>query len=395
MRTLAARHVFVGTGWLSPGLLAWDEDGVLIGVARAPRGTRLTDVAVLPGLVNAHAHLQLKAVGDAPPNFVQWIGKVMAARGRTSLPELATTVRAHLAALLRGGCTAVGEIDNAGTSPRVLARANFAGRCYQEVTGFHLGRDDARSLLRTREQVGSDACPGGIAPHAPYSVSAPLFAACRSRRVPMAVHVAELPEEQQFLHTGKGSLRDLLAKLDRLPRDFTAPGLGAVRYLERLGCLLPRTLLVHCQELERGDAARISAAGAPIVVCPGTIRYFGRVPPPVEDWLRRGIPVALGTDSRASNRALSMQDELAEATRLWPTLDPMRLLAMATENGARALSHRSIGRIRRGARADFFAIPCTENPVAAVASFVHGALSPVAVWLAGGKHAGRLLAQQG
>lgn len=395
MRSLAARHVFVGTGWISPGLIAWDRDGVVRRVAKAPKDVRVADVAVLPGLVNAHAHLQLDTVGEPPSTFVEWVGKVMAARGRATAAALAATARAHLDELLRGGCTAVGEIDSVGTSPRAIARAGFAGRCYQEVTGFHLGPKEARALLRARAQPGTLACPSGFSPHAPYSVSPELFDACRARRVATTVHVAELPEEQQFLRTGRGPFRDLLEKLGRLPADFAPSGVGAVRHLELLGCLSPRTLLVHCQELERGDAARIAVSGAPVVVCPGTIRYFSRVPPPVEEWLRRGIPVALGSDSRASNRAMSMQHELAEAARMWPGLHPLQLLAMATENGARGLVHCGIGRIRRGARADFFAVPCADGAAAAVGSFVHGESRPIAVWLAGRLRHGGLSAAHG
>jgi aminodeoxyfutalosine deaminase len=395
MPSLAARHVFVGANWLSPGRIEWDRDGIIRRVAKAPKGARIADVAVLPGLVNAHAHLQLDTVGEPPATFLEWVGNVMAARGRATSAALAATARAHLAELLRDGCTAVGEIDSVGTSPRAIARAGFAGRCYQEVTGFQLGPKEARALLRARAHEGSVSCPSGWSPHAPYSVSPALFAACRASRQPMTVHVAELPEEQQFLRTGRGPFRELLQQLGRLPADFAPPGVGAVRHLERHGLLSPKTLLVHCQELERGDASHIAASGAPVVVCPGTIRYFSRVSPPVEDWIRRGIPVALGTDSRASNRAMSMQHELVEAARMWPGLHPLQLLAMATENGARGLSHRGIGRIRRGARADCFAIACADDPCAALESFVHGVSKPLAVWLGGRLRHGHVPGPQG
>ena len=387
MKVLRARHIFDGARWISPGELSWDEGGAILAVRRAPRGARIRDLAILPGLVNAHAHLQLDAVGEAPSTFVDWIGQVMAARGRTQPSTLVASAVRSLRELLDDGCTAVGEIDSSGLSKKALLRVPFAGRCYQEVTGFHLDASASKALVAARRQDGTAACLGGMSPHAPYSVSAALFRACQSTRQPLSVHAAELPEEQQFLREGTGPFRELLERLGRLPAGFCAPKVGAIRWLEQLGLLRPTTLLVHCQELERGDAARIAAAGAPIVVCPGTMRYFGRRPPPVPDWLRRGIPVALGTDSRASNESMSMRSELARAAAMWPSLRPQELFAMATTHGGLALRRKGLGLLRKGLRADFFAVHGTEESTEAIlAEFVHGSRAPVATWLAGHMH---------
>jgi cytosine/adenosine deaminase-related metal-dependent hydrolase len=170
------------------------------------------------------------------------------------------------------------------------------------------------------------------------------------------VHVAETTEEQRFLRRGDGEFRELLENLGRLPDGFRPPGLGAVTWLDRLGILGPRTALVHCQHLEAGDPARIRARGATIVVCPGTIRYFRRHPPDVVRWLDMGIPVALGTDSRASNVGLSMPAEISLARRFWPQLSPRTVLAMATGYGARALARPGIGSLRLGRSADCVAM---------------------------------------
>ena len=387
MNALRVRFAFTGSRWIERAEILWDGSGRILRVARAAKGAKLREFAVLPGLVNAHAHLQLKDVGPAPASFVSWVGAVMASRARADQRTLASTAVANLRSLLRDGCTAVGEIDSTGLSPAALRSVPFAGRCYQEVTGFHLDAAGARELVAHRRAEGTDACPGGLSPHAPYSVSPALFAACARGRTPISVHVAELPEEQQFLRDGTGPFRDLLVRLGRLPEGFRAPGVGAVRHLERLSLLRPSTLLVHCQELERSDAARIAANGAPIVVCPGTIDYFGRTPPPVGDWLRRGIPVALGTDSRASNRSMSMLAELRAAARMWPELDPATLLAMATVHGARALQRPGLGQLRRGLRADFFAVEAEgASPAPILEAVVHGAVGPRATWLAGRMH---------
>lgn len=197
-----------------------------------------------------------------------------------------------------------------------------------------------------------------------------------------------MPEEQQFLRTGRGPFAELLRELGRLPAGFRPPGVGAVRHLDRLGVLALRTQLVHCQELERGDAALIARAGASIVVCPGTIEWFRRPAPPVPAWLRAGICVALGTDSRASNTGLSMQRELRRAAALWPSLSPATLLQMATAAGGRALGAVDAGRLRPGARADF-CIVAGEGPRERIlAAFVHGRAPVLGTWLCGRRQAG-------
>src|SRR5262249_50785084 len=151
-----------------------------------------------------------------------------------------------------------------------------------------------------------------------------------------------------------------------------------------LGALRASTLLVHCQELERGDLARIASRGAAIAVCPGTIEFFGRTPPPVESWLAAGVTVALGTDPLASNRELSRRAELRRAARLWPRVAPQTLLAMATQHGGSALARPGLGHLRRGGRADFVAVAAEGRRAEDVAAaFVHGEAMLVATWLRG------------
>lgn len=382
MPILRARHVYLGGGrWLSPGEVETAGDRIV--AVRRARG-RSEDVALLPGLVDAHAHLQLEPLARPERAFVPWVRAVMAQRAGTTAARASAAAVDALRELLRSGTTAVGEIDSAGLSPRALARVPFAGRCYQEVLGFDLDAAGAGRLLARRRRAGTSACPTGWSPHAPYSVSAPLFRAAERSGRALAIHAAEVPEEQQFLRTGRGPFADLLAGLGKLPPGFRAPGVGAVAWLDRLGLLGPRTHLVHCQELERGDAQRIARAGAGIVVCPGTITWFGRTAPPVPAWLRLGIAVGLGTDSRASNRAMSMQHELRLAATLWPGLAPATLLDLATRGGAAALARGGLGRIARQARADLFAVEAgADDPAAILAAFVHQGATPRAILLAG------------
>lgn len=381
---IAARFVALPSGeWLCPGEIVWDGGGRIVSVRRW-RGPATEDVVVLPGLVDAHAHLQLPALTRAPRDFVPWVGAVMAARAATTPAAERATIRRAVASLLASGATAIGDIDASGRVAAVLAAESVQARCYRELTGFQLDARAARELVRARWRPSPPPVVAGLSPHAPYSVSAALFQAASQRCRHLAIHCAETPEEQRFLRTGSGPFRDLLAQLGRLPADHQPPGVGAVRWLERLGLLRATTQLVHCQELERGDAARIAAAGTSIVVCPGTIAWFRRSLPPVPAWLRAGIPVGLGTDSLASNTTLSMRTELRRAALAWPSLAPSTLLAMATRLGARSLGLAGAGRIRRGARADLVVAPAAATPASTLAAFVHGDL-PLLQVLGGGR----------
>ncbi|MFK7742889.1 MAG: amidohydrolase family protein [Planctomycetota bacterium] len=402
-RRVVARFVLAaGMRVLTPGVVEWDRAGRITSVRRARSREKVQEVAILPGLVNAHVHLQLGPLDRQQRRFLPWVGAVIRQRAQELPGDRGRRTRAHVRELLASGATALGEIDSSGESPRALLGLGTATRCYREVLGYDLDEQGARAAAAAamrppapppgrraapRRSSASDRLAPGLSPHAPYSVSASLFrAAVRSRRH-LAVHCAELPEEQDFLRTGRGPFADLLRQLGRLPEGHRPPGCGAVRWLEQLGVLQPRTLLVHCQELERGDAGRIAGAGSPVVVCPGTIDYFRRSPPPVPAWLRRGIPVALGTDSRASNTALDMRLELRRAAHLWPTLSPLELLQMATEYGGRAIG-LPVGRLARGRAADLLEVSLDAAASAAgieslLAAFVQGELPLRRVLVAG------------
>lgn len=384
MPTLVVRHLFDGRRTVSPAELAFDATGRVVSVRRARKGQRVRDALLVPGLVNAHAHLQLPALTQKPAGFVPWIGAVMARRSAMDARALAAATRVSLHDLLASGCTAVGEIDSTGSSPSVLARAGVPGRCYQEVTGFDLDADAAR--VRVRERLHSALAPAtrGLSPHAPYSVSADLFAEASRRSRHLAVHTAELEEEQQLLRTGRGPLRELLTAMGKLPERWRPPGVGAVAWLERLGVLRRGTLLVHCQHLVKGDAERIAASDSAIAVCPGTIAYFGREAPPVLRWLELGIPVALGTDSRASNDGLDMRRELRRALDRFRGLSPLQVLTAATSAGGKALGMPGLGRLRRGSRADFALAACDdESPDLAIERFVRGESALLGTWMLG------------
>ena len=374
--------------WIEPGRVYAPGElrvagGRVVGAGPA-RGPVTQSRAIFPSFVNAHVHLQIPALTSGELAFVPWVKQVMAARRSTTSEGHLATAESHLDQLLDEGVGAVGEVDSTGLSPKVLSQRAVGGVCYQEVTGFDVYGDEAATLLRERRVPGTRTCRSGISPHAPYSVSADLFHAAAATGFPLAVHVAETAEEERFLQTGDGPFRDLLLELGRLPGTYRHPEMSSVAWLDTLGLLGPRTALIHAQCMSAADAELVAARNAPVVVCPGTIEYFGRPPPPVPRWLAMGIPVALGTDSRASNVApLSMRREMAAARRLWPGLTPDSVLAMATVHGGCALGRPGLGRLRRGGAASFFTVPLDDGVEHGLEAMTRGELEPDSVWLRG------------
>lgn len=333
---------------------------------RAARTVDLGDLVLAPGLVDAHAHLELGALAGAElpgADFVQWVRALVAARRALSLAELGRAARAGADELLRSGCTAVGDIDSSGAATEALIGHALRIVAYREWLdlGDPARRSPVRRTLRGR-------APGrrrrrmleGLSPHAPYTVGPELLAdiARRARRsfAPLAVHWGETPEEAEWLEEGRGPLGGLFT------RSPLRPGLDL---LEAAGLLGPRTALIHGNDPRRDELARIAAAGAVVVHCPGSHAYFGREPFPLAAYRRAGVCLALGTDSLASNAGLDMRREMALARSAFPEVGPWDVWRWATEGGARALGLGGrIGVLRPGAQADFaaFEIACTGVP---------------------------------
>ena len=360
----------VADGWVSV------HDGRIMAVGaghEAPPARRvedLGDVALLPGLVNAHTHLELSWLrGRVPPgpDFLSWVGGLMRARTAPEQPGDPATddpARAAITEMRATGTVAVGDIANALVSPALLAEAGMAAVVFHELIGFRV-TDGARHVEQARTRHAGLASPGvrvAVAPHAPFSVSRELFVAIRDAAAahtpPLSsVHVGESPEEVALLTTGDGPWRDRLVALGAWRDDWTPPGCGPGDYLCDLGVIDRGTLVVHGVQLTGAELARIAATGATLVTCPRSNTWVGVGAPPIARFLASGVRLAVGTDSLASCPDLNLFAELAEMRRLAPDASARRLLAAATEGGARALGlGDDLGAIAPGRRAALVAV---------------------------------------
>jgi aminodeoxyfutalosine deaminase len=395
------RQVFAAR-WLLAGDGAWLADGALVvergkiaklctsraAAKRAARGERWIDLgamALLPGLVDAHAHLELSGMQGMLPRtkvFPTWIRALIGLRRSKTEDELTRDARAGMARLLASGVTCVGDIDSSGAVTRALQGQRLRVRHYREVldAGDRERSAGALRLARSAGARGARLYPG-FSPHAPYTLSPELWRALGGlrawKRAALAIHWAETEAERAWLERGTGSFGALLAH---------SPRTSGLALIESAGCLRPGTALIHGNHATAGERARVARSGAVLVHCPGTHAFFGRARFELEAWQRANVCVALGTDSLASNAELDMLREMALVRRSHPSLRPTEVLAMATSNAARALAlPGSVGTLAPGAHADWCAFDTrgVKTPGALLEAVTSGTEPVHASWCAG------------
>jgi aminodeoxyfutalosine deaminase len=359
--TLTARWVLPVAGPpLEGGLVTVAGERI---AAVEPHGTRRADVdlgdaAVMPGLVNAHTHLDLTGLrGLAPPSpdFTGWLRQVIAYRRSRTLVEVVEDVRTGLAECLRCGTTLLGDVSGDGTSWNFLASAPLRAVVFREVLG--LSRDRAAQAWTDLDpwlhaHPATPTCRPGTSPHAPYSVRAALIFGAANRGVPSAIHLAESAAEQELLGHRRGPFVPFLRELGVWEPDGLVEDVGHVFQL----CNgLASILFIHCNYLPPDSPV---PANGSIVYCPRTHAAFGHPAHPFREFLARGVRVALGTDSLASNPDLDLLAEARFLPQRHPDLSGADLLRMATLAGAEALGWADeTGSLEPGKSADLVVVP--------------------------------------
>jgi cytosine/adenosine deaminase-related metal-dependent hydrolase len=359
----------------------------------APAGDArdLGQVILLPGLVNAHTHLELTAFRGLLEGleFREWIVRLQRAKEAVMTRErFLDAARLGIAEGLRAGVTTYADTCDSGVVLQAMREMGVRGIMYQEVFCPSPEPAQVDAALRALEEklaalapLENDRHRLGISPHAPYTVSDPLFAVAARLGRPLAIHVAESEAETRLVREAAGPFAAALRRrgIPVAPRARTP-----IALLDRLGVLAARPLLVHCVHVDREDLEAIARSGATVAHCPISNAKLGHGAAPALELLERGIAVGLGSDSMASNNRMDLLEEaraaiLAQRLRVRrpDALPPGEALHLATLGGARALGlEEQIGSLEVGKEADLAAFPlpdgCTDADPTATAIFALG-----------------------
>jgi cytosine/adenosine deaminase-related metal-dependent hydrolase len=375
---------------IAGGTVTVDGDRI-VGVGEFAGGPveDLGNVAILPGLVNAHTHLELSWMrGQVPPgtSMPQWASRLMALRRTVSSEPPEPIVDAIAEARASGTCL-VGDVTNTFATFEPLLDSDLSAVLFRELLGF--SAPDPEGLVKQVSEQIADLTPVEwlrpcLVPHAPYSVSPALLQAIAraSRGRPFSIHLGESAQEVEFLQEGTGEWRVLLEALNVWNPSWTPPACGPVEYLQRLGLVDANLVAVHGVQFTDGDLSRLASAGATVVACPRSNTWTGAGDPPVERFYASGVRVAVGTDSLASVENLNLFAELAAVRRLAPGVSAGRLLESATRAGATALGFQAdFGSIEPGKRAQLLAVRLPDQVTNVEEYLVSGVAPSDVMWL--------------
>jgi len=312
---------------------------------------------LMPALVNAHTHLELSALtGLKADNFVAWLKQVI--EGKFSLHETIrkSAERLSYQILKQTGTGLIGNIKN---SPEAAPASEVKEVSFFEFLGFN--KETAIKRWPIWEEYLKKHPEALPAAHAPYSVHPAFLQKIKQiadeRKQIFSIHIAESEAEVEFLLSGRGPLYDLLTEKGFWAEDFTPPQRRPIAYLASLGLLSPRTLCVHCVEVNEEDVSTLQKCGAKICLCPRSNAYLGLKDAPWPLFKKSGLLLCLGTDSLASNTDLNLFNEMVFLLEK-NAFSASELLEMATWRGSLALGQGNyFGTMFPGAHADLLFIP--------------------------------------
>jgi aminodeoxyfutalosine deaminase len=363
-----------------------------VGPADGPRADLdLGNVAIVPGFVNAHTHLELSPLepdpegsgasfteGAEPESEIGWLRRVVGQRRARPTETLRDVAERNLAASLAAGTTMLADTTTAGLSWDAISSAPVRGVVFAELIGLKRMRGlqtdaEAWQWLAAASPVAkaSGRVRLGLSPHAPYSTAGWLYHKAVSSRLPLATHLAEMPEELELLKRRDGPLRAFLEELGAWDDDWEPIGPRPADYVRRGPLRNADWLIAHGTYFDPSEFWQLRPEAAPhdhrvaVAFCPRTHARFGHAPHPYRGMLERGVVVCLGTDSLASSPTLSILDEARALHRRDPSLGGPLLLTMATLFGAWALrAETTAGSLTPGKSADLAIVALPDRDAA-------------------------------
>ena len=328
----------------------------------------LGDRVLLPGLINAHCHLDYTVLrGKIPPqpSFAGWIRAINGEKAKLTEHDYIDSIKAGFNEAARYGTT---TIANLTAQPALVPKVEATLRTWwfgelidvRNPDDAEAIADDAASSLRSVKEWG-------LAPHAPYTASQKLYARCeeiaRGEQRLLTTHLAESREEAAMFGEKSGPMFEFLKGIGR-PMDDCGRETPLSLFLRTRGMEQP-WIVAHLNELSPSDFDLLAASPKfHIAHCPRSHTFFGHSPFALKQLRALGFNICLGTDSLASNADLSLFSEMRELLAKESSLKPRDALEMATVNGAAALGQRNrLGCLRPGAFADMITLPIVGRGV--------------------------------
>ncbi|HXH89638.1 MAG TPA: amidohydrolase family protein [Gaiellaceae bacterium] len=347
------------------------EDGRLAAVgtpAELGEGEHFPNAAIVPGFVNAHTHLEYAVYagfGDGQ-SFAPWLATHIERKARIERDEMEAIARLGAAECLASGITTVGDAAFAGASAHACAELGLRAIVYLEVFG-----SDPREAMRQYEDklayvtpVLSGLVRAGVSPHAPYTCSTEVYAACLELGVPVMTHLNESQDEIDWLERGEGPMQPVAHLL--VPPD----GQTGIRRLAAAGLLDSSIVAAHCVKLEADEVALLAQHDVAVAHCPRSNSFLGCGIAPLSELRAAGLRIGVGTDGVSSVPSHDYFEELRAVvafararTETAAGLSPAEALELATIGGARALGlDAEIGSLVQGKRADLAIVGLEGSP---------------------------------
>ncbi len=317
---------------------------------------------LLPGLVNAHTHLEYSCLHKQikpQKKFIHWLSEIIELKKNISKNQIISGIQEHITALKKSGVILVGEVTNTGFAAPYLEEQKLSGNIYYELVGDCSFQEYLNSEKKLKKEAPSfHISPACHAPHTvPLDILKKVKAYTHEKKLYTSIHLSESMDENLWIQNLKGSFSGFIQNKALLKNPFFGKELTPIQYLSKNNFLSPQILCVHCAHTLPRDFSILKRKNSYIALCPRSNKYTGAGLAPIKKLLEYKIPLCLGTDSLASNDNLDLWSEMRFLKKHFPFLSLPFILRMATLHGAHALGFgNEYGSIEKGKKAKFIFI---------------------------------------
>ncbi len=346
----------------------------------------LGEAVLMPGLVNAHCHLELSQAPlydqalhqdlSGESNFIRWLIFMAQYQERLTAPQKSEAILQGLAELKASGTTCVADLTTYEGAHTCYEKSELRVVSFPEVMNIHQKTTQDRfesAMAQVDELIALDhpKIKAGLAPFAPYTLSKNLLKIfiqhLKQLQIPVQIHSSESFAEMEFFYDSKGDIANLLFPYIGWTEKLPPPHQKTpIQYLSSIDFLSLKPTLVGCLHLGPTDLGILSHTGSNVVCCPNSTKTLKNGNIPLLKLLKNKVNMGLGSESLASNTTLSLWDELRtlkeEAQKSPEEASAATLLKIATLGGARALNlHKSIGSFEQDKLADMIALKVPQG----------------------------------